>query len=151
MNPSGPLEIVRIARPCPAHWEEMAGDDRVRFCGLCKKNVYNLSAMSREAAEQLIEERQGQLCALLYRRADGTVLTSDCPVGARAYAARIVRRIAASLAGLFLIFWGRQLTPEFKERPSSPPLRHLSEREQETEQLLGSLGYVGGESADVNN
>jgi hypothetical protein len=130
----------------------MAGDERVRFCGLCHKNVYNLSAMSREAAERLIEERQGQLCALLYRRTDGTVLTSDCPVGARAFASRMTRRIAASLAGLFLILGGRHLTPEFKARPShspsraglrvSPSGRPLSQQEIEMLEQLGALGYV---------
>lgn len=152
------LDKVRIARPCPARWEEMAGDERVRFCGLCRKNVYNLSAMSREAAERLIEERQGQMCALLYRRADGTVLTSDCPVGARAFAARVARRIAASLAGLFLILGGRHLTPEFKERRcQSPPgrtgaraqpsRRSLSKEDEEALRQLGYIGYDGDEKA----
>ncbi len=151
MSGDGRLEKVRIARPCPARWEEMAGDERVRFCGLCRKNVYNLSAMSREAAERLIEERQGQMCALLYRRADGTVLTSDCPVGARAFVARITRRIAASLAGLFLILGGRQLTPEFKERyRQTPPGRTGAQAQpshrplsKEEEEMLRQLGYIG--------
>ena len=162
MNSTIDLEKIRIARPCPARWEEMAGDERVRFCGLCRKNVYNLSAMSREAAERLIEERQGQLCALLYRRADGTVLTSDCPVGARAFVSRVTRRIAASLASLLLILGGRLLTPEFKETQNRfggsrglAPHRHLTEREEEIEALrqLGSLGYVedGAKSADIKN
>jgi hypothetical protein len=54
------LDHLRIARPCPARWEDMAGDDRVRFCQACRKNVYNLSALSREAAAKLIEEREGR-------------------------------------------------------------------------------------------
>jgi hypothetical protein len=151
MSGDGRLEKIRIARPCPALWEEMTGDERVRFCGLCRKNVYNLSAMSREAAERLIKERQGQICALLYRRADGTVLTSDCPVGARAFAARVARRIAASLTGLFLILGGRHLTPEFKERRCQPPPGRTDARAQasrrplskEDEEALRQLGYIG--------
>ncbi len=91
------LDNVRIASPCPAEWDEMIGDDRVRYCGQCTKNVYNLSAMSREDAEALLRagfEREGLggdgVCVRIYRRADGTVLTADCPDGAR----RKKRRLA---------------------------------------------------------
>src|SRR5262249_10788550 len=39
------LDNVRIASPCHARWEDMVGNDRARFCGQCRKNVYNFSAM----------------------------------------------------------------------------------------------------------
>ena len=90
------LDQVRIASPCSARWDDMVGDDQVRFCGHCEKNVYNLSAMTREQAEALLREREGDVCARLYRRSDGTVITADCPVGARK---KRVRRIAAVAAG----------------------------------------------------
>lgn len=77
------LDDIRVASPCNASWDAMDGDDRVRFCGDCKKNVYNLSAMTRDEAEALITEREGKICARFYRRKDGTVLTTDCSVGAR--------------------------------------------------------------------
>jgi hypothetical protein len=85
------LDDVKIATPCHARWEDMIGDDRVRFCGKCQKDVFNLSAMAREEAETLLRERSGSMCARLYRRPDGTVLTADCPVGVRA---KRVRRLA---------------------------------------------------------
>jgi hypothetical protein len=76
------LDQTKVASPCSASWERMTGDDRVRFCGECSKNVYNLSAMTREEAEALINaNRAGELCIRLYTRQDGTVLTADCPVG----------------------------------------------------------------------
>jgi hypothetical protein len=77
------LEDVRIAAPCKASWDEMVGDDHVRFCGQCEKNVYNLSSLPREEAEALLAARNGKMCVRLYKRADGTVLTEDCPVGVR--------------------------------------------------------------------
>ena len=46
-------------------------------------NVYNLSDMTEEEALKLVEEREGRLCVRFYQREDGTVLTSDCPVGSR--------------------------------------------------------------------
>ena len=95
---SGPiLEDVRIAAPCGESWERMQGDDRVRFCGTCEKNVYNLSAMPRAEAEALLAERGGDLCVRLYKRADGTVLTEDCPVGLKRR--RRVRLAIAAVGG----------------------------------------------------
>src|SRR6267378_5000201 len=89
------LDRLRIATPCPISWEQMTGDNRVRFCDHCKLNVYNISELSRLEAESLIASTEGRLCARLFRRADGTVLTKDCPVGLRALRMRISKRVAA--------------------------------------------------------
>ncbi|MBY0451311.1 MAG: hypothetical protein K2X01_11875 [Cyanobacteria bacterium] len=75
------LDALNVASPCPANWEEMTGDDRVRFCNSCQLNVYHLSGMTRLEAEMLIQEKEGKLCVRYYRRADGTILTKDCPLG----------------------------------------------------------------------
>ena len=48
---TSPLRNVKVASPCPADWDRMIGDERVRFCGQCELNVYNLSAMSEAPAE----------------------------------------------------------------------------------------------------
>jgi hypothetical protein len=91
----------KVASPCTASWESMRGDDQVRFCGHCSKNVYNLSAMSRSDAEALLRRTEGRVCTHFYRRLDGTILTADCPVGLRAKAARFRRRASVALAGMF--------------------------------------------------
>ncbi len=92
------LESLRIAAPCTADWDQMAGDERVRFCGKCEKNVYNLSAMTRSEAETLVREKESKLCLRLYQRQDGTVLTSDCPVGVRRQ--RLRQRVWASVTSM---------------------------------------------------
>lgn len=94
------LEDLRIASPCPARWSDMVGDDRVRFCGQCQKNVYDISRLTRHEAEALVRDREGSLCVRLARRADGTVLTKDCPVGLRRLR---FRRAGLALAGLGLL------------------------------------------------
>lgn len=102
-----PLEHVKIASPCSADWERMMGDERRRFCGQCELNVYNLSGMTRSEAEELINRMEGRLCVRFYRRADGTVLTKDCPVGLQAIRRRlsrlrnaVVSSVLSFLAGL---------------------------------------------------
>jgi hypothetical protein len=73
---------LKIASPCPASWDDMEGDERVRFCDECELNVYSLSDMPEKEALKLVEEREGRLCVRFYQREDGTVITRDCPVGA---------------------------------------------------------------------
>jgi hypothetical protein len=78
----------------------MIGSDRVRYCGQCKLNVYNLSEMSRREAESLIEQTEGRLCVRFYRRADGTIINRNCPVGLRALKRRLSRIGTALISAL---------------------------------------------------
>jgi hypothetical protein len=48
------LPNIRVATPCRADWNNMTGDERVRACAECNKNVYNLSNMTRVEDEALI-------------------------------------------------------------------------------------------------
>lgn len=82
------IDSLKIASPCPMLWENMleTGDQAVRFCGECKKDVYDVSKMSAERTSLLLQRNcltGGSSCMQLYRRADGTIITDDCPVGLR--------------------------------------------------------------------
>src|SRR5581483_9913884 len=46
----------------------------------------------------LVRDKEGRMCVRMYQRADGTVLTSDCPVGVRRE--RLRARIWARVSGL---------------------------------------------------
>ena len=100
------LDLIEVASPCPASWEAMKGDKRVRFCGECRLNVYNLSEMGREEAEEFVRRREGRMCVRFFRRQDGTVLTRDCPVGVRALRQRLVRAVAGICGILFALVGG---------------------------------------------
>ena len=98
------LDNVRVAAPCPTNWDSMYGNDRVRFCGECQLNVYNLSEMSRAEAERLIGQAEGRLCVRFYRRRDGSIITRNCPVGLRAIKRRL-SRVATAIATSVLSFF----------------------------------------------
>src|SRR5206468_3883776 len=115
------LTNIRVASPCPARWADMAGDDRARFCAQCQKHVYNLSEMTAEDASDLIRAKEGKLCVRFYQRADGTVLTADCPVGAAAVWRRAKRLTAAAVALLFAGVAMNNLAGEAKRRPERRP------------------------------
>ena len=101
---NSPLDNVRIASPCNADWDAMSGNERARFCGQCNLNVYNLSSMTKAEAEQLIGATEGRLCVRYFKRADGSILTRDCPVGLRAFRRRMsyVARAVSSAVLTFL-------------------------------------------------
>jgi hypothetical protein len=125
------LDQLQIASPCQAKWEDMTGDDKVRFCSQCQKNVFNISNMDAAKAESLIVQKQGRLCLRMYRRHDGTVITQDCPVGlakikdkgrAMLYAAAT---LMAGAVGLFLgLFvpqkWKQPLEDRLVQKMTTP-------------------------------
>ena len=76
----------------------MAG---VRYCSPCLHEVYNLSEMTMQEAEELISRHEGILCVRYYQRLDGTVMTRECPIGV-AKAQRSFRRGIAILASVLL-------------------------------------------------
>lgn len=114
------LKNIRVAAPCPASWERMSGDDRVRHCAECNLNVYNLSGMTRREAESLIASREGRLCVRYYQRADGTILTKNCPRGLQAMVRRVSRIAGAALSavmslGTAFAQTGQQTPPETRK------------------------------------
>jgi hypothetical protein len=120
MKASELLAQVKIASPCPARWEDMSGDERSRFCLQCNKHVYNLSAMSASAAADLVRAKEGKLCARFYRRADGTMLTADCPVGLDRYGRRL-KALCSTAAGLLLSSLGVSAWSNFVLREDDHP------------------------------
>lgn len=99
-----PLDNIRVASPCNADWDQMIGNDRSRFCGQCNLNVYNLSSMTRTEAELLIGKTEGRLCVRYYKRADGSIITRDCPVGLRAIRRRM-SYVARAVSSAVLTFF----------------------------------------------
>jgi hypothetical protein len=94
----------------------MIGTDRKRFCGQCKLNVYNLSGMTLPEAEELLTQSEGRLCVRYYRRADGTILTKDCPVGWAKVKERVSRVATAALSLLMTLFAGVGLMTFFSKK-----------------------------------
>lgn len=94
------LNDLRIASPCPVAWQDMTGTDQVRLCSQCDLHVYDISQLTRDETATLINTSEGRICARLHRRADGTVITRDCPVGLRALRKRVARRAGAILTAI---------------------------------------------------
>jgi hypothetical protein len=113
------LSDVKVAAPCFASWQDMEAvdGDRVHFCAGCKKNVYNLSAMSQTQAEGLLRKHEGHLCVRYYKRTDGTILTQNCPVGQAALRMQMIarsKRVALATAALIAITALGEMQPGYR-------------------------------------
>jgi hypothetical protein len=165
---TSPLEGVRVAAPCPADWEKMVGDERVRYCGECSLHVYNLSGMTKREAEGLVANAEGRLCVRYYRRADGSILTRNCPTGLRAVRQRVSRVAGAALSAALGFFAGAGLNfgfglapprhtmgamvavPDAPGREAPPP---VDERPPDVAPMMGAISsrYVEGRRPRADN
>lgn len=100
---SGILEQIEIRTPCPMDWDLMDGNDRVRFCDRCKKNVYNIAAMTKTEAVLLIDGAGEKICGRIFRREDGTVVTADCPPRQNSQITARKNPIQFSMAALMML------------------------------------------------
>lgn len=155
------VDRIEISSPCSVPWDSMAGNTRVRRCGSCRQDVFNIEALTRHQARILIANRQGRLCVRIFRRPDGTVVTADC--WSRLRAAR-KRGIVAWTLMLIAVAWAQLGAMRFGLRalrdvmprdrppptiapppfdPDHPPRDRLFEDNQRTlDNLEGE--YLGG-------
>jgi len=99
------LDELRVATPCTSAVWDTSEDERARLCKKCNKNVYNLSLMTLDEADNLIREKEGKLCITLYHGFNGKVLTADAPVALRAIRRKYLKARAKAI-GLALAIWG---------------------------------------------
>ena len=123
-----PVDHIEIPTPCSVPWDSMYGDQRIRHCGSCRKNVYNVAELTRAQAMALITSRE-RVCLRIYRRPDGTVVTNDCwsrlraarRQGMWAFVVMLVIVAWAQVAAMFVGLAGlRRLIPH--RAMGSPPV-----------------------------
>lgn len=113
------LDRLIIAAPCPIEWEDMLGDDRMRKCNGCSRNVYNVSDMTDREAEEFLKVNGANECVRLFRRDDGKIMTDNCPRGLRTirdkvkFCAQIAASFVASIVALAPV--GRQHAAQGQE------------------------------------
>ncbi len=142
------LDRVRIGTPCQTDWDAMRGDDRVRYCGQCDKQVYNLSQMTRQQAEALILKTNGKMCARFERRADGGIVTTDESLALPRFKARFLRIASATMSAAL------SLSPSVlaKTPRNLPILQQQDKKEKPTDQPQekDKVGRIYGKVVDLS-
>ena len=99
---------VRIASPCPMKWSEMQGDEKKRLCGQCNLHVHRVSELTTAEAVTLFEKAgSDRVCAQLFYRLDGSVMTKDCPSAWSVGLSEAVRRVGSPtgvITGALVLF-----------------------------------------------
>jgi hypothetical protein len=144
----GFINQIKVAAQCNADWNNMRGDDNVRLCLLCSKNVYDLSKLSQAQAEALILEKEGKLCVQFYRRIDGTVVVDNCPVGLRKIRDRLKHWYALA-AALFAAFIPANL--QAQEMKPGPGAFERGEVYLPPEKIVGQPANTGVCSSGIGS
>jgi TonB family protein len=134
------LSQAFIETPCESSWDKMTGNDSVRFCGQCSLNVYNIANLTDKEAEAVFAKgrEQGRVCARLYRRPDGTIMTDNCPRSLRKIrdASRWLKtKIVAAFALAISLFTPAQAEESKKNQTKNPT------QKESTKATLGDV-YV---------
>jgi Carboxypeptidase regulatory-like domain len=134
---------LRIASPCHVGWETMSGDDHVRFCVSCKLNVYDLAGLTTAEIKSLVSETEGGICGRLHRRADGTIITRDCPIGLQAIRRR-VRRLAGGVFATILSVCSVVFSQSTRSNSATPFLQKelKLERDKSNQEQIGKFSGV---------
>lgn len=137
------LDSVEVKTPCDESWENMRGNDAVRFCSHCAKSVHNLSALTRVEARKIVAASNGKICVRYIKRPDGTLQTADRPfyqVGRRA------TRIAAGAFGAALAL----SAPAFAQGEPVVPKQEKAAQEKSAKDKTDAAGSsISGTVLDV--
>ena len=119
------LDVLTIRTPCTVSWHGMEGNERVRFCNECKLPVYNFAQFTRGEIEALLGSHPDRLCARLYRRPDGNIMTKECPTGRMKRIRRILAMPIALLAIFTGIFFCRSSPPRRSGAADASPMEQM--------------------------
>jgi hypothetical protein len=137
------LDYIQSPLPCSKEWDEMVGDENVRFCEGCRKNVYNLSAMPRREAGKFVARNSGKVCVRYVRLTDGKVQTADTKLY------KITRRASQLAAGMFgatltLSAIANAQTPEKPKPAPAKSVRTQNKNNSETSQISFTVSDATG-------
>lgn len=89
---------LRVNSPCEVDWDSMVGNEEVRFCTHCEKNVHDISALTRKDAMRFVRANSGGVCVRFYTAPSGRTLHAN-----EGKLHRITRRASKAAAGAFSV------------------------------------------------
>jgi ankyrin repeat protein len=114
------LDRINIASPCPSDWDEMVGNEQVRFCHHCSLHVHDLSNITAKDAMKLVAASRGRLCVRYQRGPDGTIRTAE-RAAPLVHIKRRLSRLAAGAFGATLSLAANAAAQSARPADGSPP------------------------------
>jgi hypothetical protein len=119
------LDRIHIPSPCTADWSAMEGDEQKRFCGSCRKHVHDLSAMTEDKAQEVLQAPN--VCVRFQTDPQGHIL----------HAGKTARALALGAALLSAPAWAAPALPPPETQPQT---QTQSWREWLTQQVQSLMG-----------
>jgi len=88
---------LKIENPCSANWDQMIGNDWVRFCDHCQLTVNDLTPLTPKRVHRLIADSKGRLCVRYRVTREGTPILKAVPQQLH----QIRKRVSKIAAGAF--------------------------------------------------
>ena len=149
MSKKSVLDSLRVASPCREDWDEMRGNDKVRFCSHCEKSVNNISEMTPKEAIRLARRSNGNIC-IRYRVDPAT----KAPVFASRFHQLTRSPLAATgvVAATLALSSAGYAQGEMKPRAANPVAYVESEAESCTlePETTAAYGSISGKVHDEN-
>ena len=147
------VDSVRVSVPCTEEWAEMKGNDQVRFCSHCAKDVQNLSAITRKQAMKMVLASDGKICIRYVKNP-----LTDEPIFA-GQMVKITRRSPAIAAGIVSASLAFSTIGYSQSAPTSQETNVRVQKAQENEEpevpesdteTDPSLGSIEGVVLDIS-
>ena len=147
------VDRVRVKTPCSERWEEMIGNDQVRFCSHCAKHVNDISKLTRKEATRLVRASGGSLCIRYISdpRTQVTLFKNDLVRIARRASRMTVGVMSASLslAAMSYAQDGSPVQPVVTSLPVAESTQPRSgEREKQERPTPGGVSNISGTIQD---
>lgn len=91
---------ISIKQECQEDWDAMTGNEVVRFCSHCAKDVTNISELTRKEAMRLVRRSNGNLCV----RFKKDMITQSPVFAPKLHRISRTSRIAAGVFGASIVF-----------------------------------------------
>ena len=69
------LENVSVETPCSADWNEMMGNEEVRHCHQCQRNIHNISEMPKRRALKVLNQKDEIVCISYFKDEKNKIIT----------------------------------------------------------------------------
>ena len=141
---------LKIESPCHMQWAELKGAGAKRFCGECALHVVDGSAMTKSAAEELVESADDRVCMRVAVDKDGQAIHQPEAPAARP---GLLAGIGLTIASTMLVACGEEAqeapapTVPTEDQPHSIPSEETEpERPHE---VMGGMVYIEPDSIEM--
>ncbi len=132
-------------------WDKMTGDNQVRFCEQCQRQVWNFFEMTEAEIVEVMRTNPERLCAQIKKTKDGILVTKDYRPAQKKFRFSMLAMMALATCLAPLMFVAptiyRWLTPAAQPPPQAP-IPSEAQLRAAIDEMIGRVRKPPAESFD---